>query len=193
MTARRSYRLGKRAAAVEQTRRRILEAAFGEFTEKGIRNTSLLAVARRADVASGTVLYHFPTIDALAVAVVDDLQAQVGMPAPGAIPTGMRPEVRVRRLIELMYRFYERTSRLYPFFRVNEHHPVLQSGLAEYQTAFADLIGRTAGRKSALTRRAALAAITDVSFYASLTGQGLSTEQAIKAATVLAESAVGHR
>ncbi len=53
----RAYALGKRQAAVEQTRSRILAATRALLAESGF--TSLEAIARRADVARKTVYYQF--------------------------------------------------------------------------------------------------------------------------------------
>jgi AcrR family transcriptional regulator len=59
----RKYDLGKRAEAVEETRRRIIQATFELHGEKGVVATSMQDVAERADVALRTVYYHYPTVD----------------------------------------------------------------------------------------------------------------------------------
>src|SRR5437667_321820 len=51
----RRYSLGKRAQAVEDTRRRIVDATFDLHNEKGVLNTSMQDVAERADVAPRTI------------------------------------------------------------------------------------------------------------------------------------------
>lgn len=55
----------RRAGAVEETRRRILQATMAAHSEQGILDTSFQDVARRADVALGTVYRHFPTLEDL--------------------------------------------------------------------------------------------------------------------------------
>src|ERR671910_356895 len=57
--------MDKRKAAVEETRRRILEAALALHAEKGIFGTSWQDIAHRADVSVGTVYKHFPSLDEL--------------------------------------------------------------------------------------------------------------------------------
>ena len=52
----RAYRLGKRATQKDSTRGRIVQAAIDLYTERGISQTSMQQVARRADVAPATVL-----------------------------------------------------------------------------------------------------------------------------------------
>jgi AcrR family transcriptional regulator len=57
----RKYNLGKRTASVEATRARIIDAAIDAYAELNVSGTSMHEVARRANVAPGTVLYHFAT------------------------------------------------------------------------------------------------------------------------------------
>lgn len=53
-----------------RTRDAIIAAALQEFLEKGFADTTMEAVARRADVAKGTPYRYFPTKDALFEGVV---------------------------------------------------------------------------------------------------------------------------
>ena len=59
----RKYDLGRRAAAAEQTRRRIVDATVALHAEQGIVATTYKDIAQRADVGVGTVYNHFPTVD----------------------------------------------------------------------------------------------------------------------------------
>lgn len=45
----------------QETREKILAAALGLFARTGLDRTSVNAIARRADVAHGTVFWHFPS------------------------------------------------------------------------------------------------------------------------------------
>ena len=47
------YALGKRAVQQADTRRRIIDAALALYQEQGVSATTMLDVARRADVAPG--------------------------------------------------------------------------------------------------------------------------------------------
>jgi AcrR family transcriptional regulator len=76
----RKYTLGKRTVAIAETRQRIIDAAIAIYQEKGISNTSMQDVARRADVAPGTVLNHFPTPDDIVSAVVVHLTTVLRVP-----------------------------------------------------------------------------------------------------------------
>lgn len=57
-----------------------MEAAIDLYTERGISRTSVQQVARRADVAPGTVLNHFPSRDDLDRAIVDRALAEMSAP-----------------------------------------------------------------------------------------------------------------
>src|SRR5439155_17242751 len=61
----RAYRMTRRAAANAETRRRIADAAITLHAEKGIHATTWPDIAKRADVALGTVYCHFPSLDQL--------------------------------------------------------------------------------------------------------------------------------
>ncbi|GAA4937445.1 AcrR family transcriptional regulator [Nonomuraea thailandensis] len=52
---------GRRDRKKRQTRERIQAAALELFTSHGFRNTTIAAIAERADVATRTVTLHFPT------------------------------------------------------------------------------------------------------------------------------------
>lgn len=61
----RRYRMAARSAAVQETRRRIVEAAMALHTQQGILPTSYQEIAQRAGTALATVYRHFPTLDDL--------------------------------------------------------------------------------------------------------------------------------
>lgn len=126
MTGKRPYRLGKRQAAVDETKRRIIEAATLEYAEKGIEDTSMQAVARRADVAPGTVLYHYPTPDKLTEAVVETWISDMEAPAPEAINAVAPLGDRIASLVRELYGLYERSERAYRIYAKSPRHPVLR-------------------------------------------------------------------
>lgn len=77
----RPYRLGRRAEAVEQTRRRIIDAARELLVREGYPSPSLDEVARVADVARATVYYQFGSKAGLVEAVVGDIERRAGQGA----------------------------------------------------------------------------------------------------------------
>lgn len=126
MPGKRPYRLGKRKAAVDETKRRIIESATLEYQENGIEETSMQAVARRAEVAPGTVLYHYPTPESLAEAVVESWLESMEPPTPEAIDEESPLDERVAQLTRELFRLYERTGHLYRVYQQSPDHPSIQ-------------------------------------------------------------------
>lgn len=126
MPGKRPYRLGKRKAAVNATKRRIVEAASLEYQENGVEETSMQAVARRAEVAPGTVLYHHPTPESLADAVVESWMESIEPPTPDAIDEEAPLAERVTALTRELFRLYERTDHLYRVYQQSPDHPSIQ-------------------------------------------------------------------
>jgi AcrR family transcriptional regulator len=54
-----------------QTRKRLIEAAIGLIVEQGWPETTALQIADRAGVAKGTFFVHFPTKEAIVLALVE--------------------------------------------------------------------------------------------------------------------------
>lgn len=71
--------MGQRAESVEQTRRRILDAATGLFEAEGVRGTSVGRIAERADVTRATVYHHFDSKLGLIQALVADAADRAGL------------------------------------------------------------------------------------------------------------------
>ena len=78
----------RRERKKERTRAAIQEAAFDLFAERGYRDTTISAIADRADVASRTVTVHFPAKEELLFDVEPfspaSLAAALAARAPGA-------------------------------------------------------------------------------------------------------------
>src|SRR6185295_3653991 len=75
----RVYRLGRRQAAVDRTRARILKAARAALTARGSAEFSIDAVARRARVTRATVYQRFGSRAKLLEALFGDLAQEGGM------------------------------------------------------------------------------------------------------------------
>ena len=108
----RKYTMDKRKAAVEETRRRILEATLALHSEKGILGTSWQDIARRADVSVGTVYKHFPSLDELVPACGELMYAITRPPSlddtPEIFAGAGSLEERLDRLVSELFDFYER-------------------------------------------------------------------------------------
>lgn len=90
-TATRPYKLGARAAAMEQTRSRIIEAALGLWRERWYDEVTLADVARAAEVSVQTVVNHFHGKEGLVEAVADWMTPRVE--AVREAPVGDLPRI----------------------------------------------------------------------------------------------------
>ncbi len=116
----RRYALGKRAVQQADTRRRIIEAALELYQEKGIGATTMLDVARRADVAPGTVANHFGSAEVLATEVTTRILADLRMPTRDMFDGVEAMPDRIRLLIGEISAFFERST---PWWKVSEREP----------------------------------------------------------------------
>ena len=115
----RAYRLGKRTEQKEATRAAILQAAVDLYGEQGISRTSMAQIARRADVAPGTVLNHFRTKDALDQAMVDMALAEMRMPDVLIFDGATTLHERLRRLARETGGFIDRSQTWYQMWQVD--------------------------------------------------------------------------
>ncbi len=99
----RRYRMDARAASVEQTRRRIVEAAKILHADQGILGTSYEEIARRADVAPATVYRQFPTLSDLLPACARSIHV-LQPPSPEAMARLFRDLPRPLQRLELLVR-----------------------------------------------------------------------------------------
>jgi AcrR family transcriptional regulator len=110
----RRYRSRKRAEAVEQTRRRILEATMELHGKQGILATSWEDIARQAGVSLATVYRHFPSLDELVPACGALSEEYVRSPTPELAQTlftgAATVSERVERLVRELAEYYERAA-----------------------------------------------------------------------------------
>lgn len=118
----RKYTLGKRAAQQADTRRRIIAAALELYKEQGVSVTTMLDIARRADVAPGTVANHFGSAAALAREVTGELFGELRMPTPDLFDgvSGLRD--RVDLLVRELSAFFDRAG---PWWRASQRESSL--------------------------------------------------------------------
>ncbi|MFF4777138.1 TetR/AcrR family transcriptional regulator [Microtetraspora fusca] len=99
--ARRPYRMGARAAAVEATRARILEAAAALWTRRWYDDVTLQHIADEAGVSVQTIVNHFEGKDGLADVLADRLASQTAVVRQA--PTG-----EVQAIVAVLFDDYER-------------------------------------------------------------------------------------
>jgi AcrR family transcriptional regulator len=102
----RPYRLGRRQAAVDRTRARILNAARALLVSRGSTEFSIEAVARRARVTRVTVYQRFGSRTKLLEALFDDLARQGGMWDLADAFRQPDPEAALARFVTTFARFW---------------------------------------------------------------------------------------
>ncbi len=103
----RPYKLGKRQAAVDDARRRILAAARGLLAGSiAYTDFTLEAVATRADVARGTVYYQFGSKTGLLEGLCDDLAESAQMGELANVFAASDPQQALHGFIATFARFW---------------------------------------------------------------------------------------
>ena len=177
MSQRRPYRLGKRQASVDETRRRILDAAFTEYSKNGVEETTMAAVARRADVASGTVLYHYPEPEALADAVANRLIEEAAWPEVPQIPDETSLDTRVRLLLDLVYAMYETARPVSEISKKSPQHPAMRKLQGAWDDQVSQTITDALGSRVKDEDKPMISAILEGPFLSSLIRHGANEEQ----------------
>jgi len=175
----RRYRLGRRAEQMASTRARIIQAAIDLYTDRGISATSMQEVARRADVAPGTIANHFPTRDDLDEAIVERALAE--MPAPDLSIYDGRETIaaRIGRLSRETGIFLDRAA---PWYRMWLREPMVTGPWAEagaaagarWDALFRAALGPLADDMDAM---AVLRAVMQPTFFDALRSDSRSTDQ----------------
>lgn len=187
MSGKRPYRLGKRQAAVDATRQRIIDAASAAYQEHGIEDTSMQEVARRADVAPGTVLYHYPTPESLAEAVVDSWVESMDPPRPDVIEPDEPLDVRITKLVVELFGLYERTDHLYRVYQKSPTHPALVNAGAWWNDNVAAMLARALGdRSSDEEAMKVISVLTNPGFRGTLIMTGIDPDRAAEIAAEMA-------
>jgi AcrR family transcriptional regulator len=178
----RKYEMRKRAEHVEETKRRIVEAAVELHQKVGPARTSLSSIAERAGVERQTYYRHFPDERALLSACSGLYMEQNPLPDPGPWRQIEDPERRLRHGLAEVYAYYEANeAMLSSVLRDAELHEATREvvtqrigpGVAELGAALA--AGWARGRKS----RAAIDLAVGFQTWRSLAREsGLSAEQA---------------
>jgi AcrR family transcriptional regulator len=103
----RQYQMGKRQRRVDESRRRVLDAARALLRGGGSYTAFTVdAVAKQADVARATVYYQFRSKTGLLEAVCDDI-AEIGqMSGLAAAFTNPDPAAALREFIAVFGRFW---------------------------------------------------------------------------------------
>lgn len=124
----RAYRLGERAAQVEATRERILDAAIELYMSVGISAATMREIGIRADVAPGTLRNHFASRDQLDRAMVERMASVVTLPDVSIFDGVHSIEERLARVIRAGSIFIEEAR---PLYRMWLREPMLTAPWTE--------------------------------------------------------------
>lgn len=102
----RPYRMGKRQAAADDTRGRILEAARQLLANESETDLGMEAIARRADVSRLTIYYQFKSRPGLLEALYDHLAIRGNMRRMAEVFHEADPSVALERLVVTFVSFW---------------------------------------------------------------------------------------
>ena len=103
------------ASSIEvATPRRILEAAEAEFARCGFTGARLADIAKIAGIRRPSLLYHFPSKEALYNAVVEAVFARTGASLGGAMAQPGDFQTRLRSMVEAYVRLVDQHPAMAP-------------------------------------------------------------------------------
>jgi AcrR family transcriptional regulator len=106
----RKYEMKRRAERMEETRRRITEAAVELHETVGPARTTVSAVAEKAGVQRHTYYAHFPEREDLYRACTAHYLERHPLPDPSTWVETPEPEERMRRALLEVYAYYSSTE-----------------------------------------------------------------------------------
>lgn len=185
----RGYTLKRRADSSAATRARIIDAAAALYRERGVKGATLHSIAERADVARGTVVNHFGGSDGLLEAVLDRAVAEVEYPVPSQLEGATTLEERIRRFVDLTFRFFDRSTDWWYVFGGDPDVPAVKARERAYWETFSAFHDAAFG-KLAGNRRigGAVRAFVDYGPLNALRAAGLTLDEAID---LVADALVG--
>lgn len=142
----------------------------------------MAAVARRADVASGTVLYHYPEPEALADAVADRLIEEAAWPEVPQIPDETSLDTRVKLLLDIVYAMYETARPVSEISKKSPQHPAMKKLQGAWDDQVSETIADVLGSRVMDEDKPMISAILEGPFLSSLIRHGVNEEQIQKSA-----------
>ncbi len=183
----RKYEMKRRAQRMEETRRRITEAAVELHETIGPARTTVSAIAEKAGVQRHTYYAHFPELKDLYRACSAHYQEQNPGPDPSSWTEIAEPEERMRRALSEVYAYYGRTEAMMSnVLRDGPLDPIMQESMVPLyrhweamRNTVADAFEASGERREALLGAIALA--LDFQTWRTLVrGQRLSEDRAVE-------------
>jgi AcrR family transcriptional regulator len=178
----RQYSLGCRAEAAQQTRERIVDATVALHSEQGIVATTYTDIARRADVAIGTVYHHFPALDDLVMACGARLMELTQPPTPAVFAGQRSRRARIGTHVQEIFGWYERSPGWRRAICDSSKLEGLSRGVQRREAVLRELIAAGLGAQPDAAQVTTARALLDYEVYRHLADAGLSATEA--AATV---------
>ncbi len=150
----RTYTQDKRAETSRRTRHRILDSTLALYRERGVADTTLKAVAERADVSRGTILHHFGSGDGLLGAVLDQVVESLDLPDKRIFEGLAGRDARIRAFVDAIVVFNERSASWWTMFESEMQRPELQKREAYYWNVLGQLQAKALGSQLAADPRA---------------------------------------
>ncbi|MGH2704127.1 MAG: TetR/AcrR family transcriptional regulator [Actinomycetota bacterium] len=189
----------RRAQQIEETARRIAQAAFELHASIGPSNTTISAIAERAGVERLTVYRHYPDERSLFRACVEHGLDALPMPDPGEWRGIADPPTRLRAGLDAMYRYYRRTETVWAnilpdLFRMPALYGANARTFEQFGAIHETLARgwRVRGRRRRIVRAAIWLALQFPTWQTLAVQQGLSDAEAIEL-TVAAVACLAER
>ncbi|MFL6074693.1 MAG: TetR/AcrR family transcriptional regulator [Mycobacteriales bacterium] len=191
----RAYQLKRRAAAQEETRHRIVQAAVALHQERGPALTSFTDIAARAGVGRMTVYRHFPDEQALFTACSGAYFEQHPLPDVAGLAPTADPAARLRAALRAAYDYHRETEPMMVRVLAQVGDEPVTRPYHEHWQAAADRLAEAAAagdpRRRATVRAAVLLALSFQTRQLLVRKGGLTDEEAAEVASrfVLAAAA----
>lgn len=190
----RRYEMHTRAAAVEQTRQRIVGEAIRLFAEQTAAMTSMEDIARAAEVSLATVYRHFGDFDSLADACAQTAFAIAEIPTPEQAVAQFADLLdladKLRRFIDLSCHCYERAADWLAAERRERHLPAFARTLAREEAALDAIVrGLLKPTRPSVATIGVVKAILDFPFWQALVAMNVPRSQT---ATIMHELVMNH-
>lgn len=175
----RRYRMANRLAAIDETRRRIVEATVALHEEKGVIATGWDEIARRAGLSVATVYRHFPSVNELVPACGERVRALANPPTPehaAQIFAGARSvRERIESLTRELFAYYERGAGFIDLaLREMKQVPPLAASVRRREAALEALVREALQPLDADEQTVRIVcALADFPLWKSLTDRGL--------------------
>ena len=183
----RKYEMKRRAERMQETRRRIAEAAMELHQTVGPARTTVSAIAEKAGVQRHTYYAHFPELKDLYQACTAHHMERAPLPDPSRWIEISDPEERLRRALSEVYAYYAGNEALLTnVLRDTPLDPVLQENnvfLLRHWEAMRDTIAdgfEASGERQEMLEAAIALALELQTWRTLVRQQGLDDDRAIK-------------